>query len=94
MKIKDHPPPGPELDALIQEFGQKNQHLAQNRSNIPNAAWFVSNCETQSHREQFVNELLNYMTVDVFGTCSKITKKKNVQKVIPIMAQKTAVTKC
>ena len=83
VKIKDHPPPGPELDALIQEFGQNNQHLAQNRSNIPNAAWFVSNCETQSHREQFVYELLNHMTVDVFGTCSKKYNKNHKEKKCP-----------
>ena len=30
-KIKDHPPPGPELDVLIRDFGQKNQHFAHNR---------------------------------------------------------------
>ena len=48
VQIKDHPPPGPDLDALIKEFGLKNQHLAHNRTNDSKAAWFVSNCKTKS----------------------------------------------
>ena len=50
VQIKDHPPPGPDLDALIKDFGLKNQHLAHDRTNDSKAAWFVSNCKTKSNR--------------------------------------------
>jgi len=32
-------------------------------------AWFVSNCKTDSKREEFVRQLKKTMTVDVFGAC-------------------------
>ena len=50
VQIANHPPPGPELDALIQNFGLKNQHLVHDRTNDSTAAWFVSNCKTKSNR--------------------------------------------
>ena len=50
VPIADHPPPGPDLDALIQDFGFKNQYLAHDRTNDSKAAWFVSNCYTKSNR--------------------------------------------
>ncbi|KAK7105599.1 alpha-(1,3)-fucosyltransferase C-like [Littorina saxatilis] len=33
------------------------------------AAWFVSNCRTQSKRELYVKELQKHIDVDVFGQC-------------------------
>ena len=66
VKIKDHPPPGPELDALIKDFGLKNQHLAHNR-NGTKAAWFVSHCATQARREVFAKGLFTHY---IFGTKS------------------------
>merc|ERR1719412_2458562 len=79
VKIKDHPPPGPELDALIKDFGLKNQHLAHNR-NGTKAAWFVSHCATQARREVFAKEMQKSMTVDVYGKCSKNFHKKPDRK--------------
>jgi len=32
FQLKYHPPLGPKLDSLIQDFGMKNQHLAHNRT--------------------------------------------------------------
>ena len=70
VKIKDHPPPGPELDALIKDFGEKNKHIA-NERNGTKAAWFVSHCATQARREKFAREMQKHMTVQVYGKCSK-----------------------
>ena len=33
-------------------------------------AWFVSNCQTNSRREDYVRQLRRYVDVDVFGRCS------------------------
>ena len=32
-------------------------------------AWIVSHCNTESDRERYVNELKNYIQVDIFGAC-------------------------
>ena len=32
-------------------------------------AWIVSHCNSDSDRERYVNELRNYIDVDIFGTC-------------------------
>ena len=36
-------------------------------------AWFVTNCNTQSERMQYVNELKKYIPVDIFGGCGERT---------------------
>lgn len=33
------------------------------------AAWFVSNCNSKSSRNEFVRELQKYIDVDVYGKC-------------------------
>ncbi len=70
VKIRDHPPPGPELDKLIADFGENNRHLAHNRTGNK-AAWFVSHCATQARREKYAKSMQQHMTVDVYGKCSK-----------------------
>ena len=35
-------------------------------------AWSVSNCRTQSRREQYVQELQKYIDVDIFGPCQTL----------------------
>ncbi|GBP51729.1 Alpha-(1,3)-fucosyltransferase C [Eumeta japonica] len=35
------------------------------------AAWFVSNCHSDSAREEFARELGEHMTVDVYGGCGR-----------------------
>jgi hypothetical protein len=36
-------------------------------------AWFVSNCKTQSQREEYVEALAKYIPVDVYGECGSFT---------------------
>ena len=38
-----------------------------------NVAWFVSNCRTQSRREDYVTELQKYIDVDVYGKCGNLS---------------------
>jgi hypothetical protein len=33
-------------------------------------AWYVSHCETNSRREHYVQELLKYINIDIYGKCS------------------------
>ena len=35
-------------------------------------AWFVSHCETQSKREDYVARLAKVIQVDIFGACGKM----------------------
>ena len=56
FKIKEVPK-GKDLDELINTFGENNKHLANKSGNSSIAAWFVSNCDSKSKREQFVEDL-------------------------------------
>ena len=65
-------PSGKELDKLIQGFGHNNQKLAQkdsgkdssSNSRTPGlAAWFVSNCNSRSGREDMVKQLQEVLQV-------------------------------
>ena len=40
-------------------------------------AWFVSNCFTPSRREEYVQQLRQYIPIDIFGSCTmrKCSKK-------------------
>ena len=81
FQIKPHPPPGsPELDQLIQEFGEKNKHFAHNRTKEATAAWFVSHCATQARREKFVKEMQKHMEIQVFGKCANHYHNKDHRK--------------
>ena len=44
-------------------------------SNSGLAAWFVSNCKSYSGREDFVDKLKKYISVDIYGStsCSNFT---------------------
>lgn len=37
------------------------------------AAWFVSNCQTASRREDYIVQLSRYVPVDVYGKCGNLT---------------------
>ena len=63
---------------VIQQFGEENKDLAVKEGRNANsglAAWFVSNCNTYSGREDFVEKLKKYISVDVYGStsCSNLT---------------------
>ena len=70
-KIKNHPE-GRKLKSLIKQFGEKNRHLAKKpkASNVL-VAWMVSNCYTVGNREQFVEELREFIDVDIYGECGR-----------------------
>ena len=40
-------------------------------------AWFVSNCKTASAREKYVEELSEYVAVDIYGKCGNLTCSYN-----------------
>jgi alpha-1,3-fucosyltransferase len=52
---------------LPREIEKKNKKYAKGKSKI--AAWFVSNCFSESHREGYVQELRKHIKVDVYGIC-------------------------
>lgn len=39
------------------------------------AAWFVSNCVTTSRREDYMQELIKHIPVDIYGKCGNLTCK-------------------
>ncbi len=89
VKKHDHPT-GNELKSYIREFGQKNRHLAANRTGFK-AAWFVSNCHSRSRREKVVEVLQRHMEVDIYGKCGKFKCSKKtvgVEKCFANMAKK------
>ena len=66
------------LEMVIRQFGEENPHLAVKEGKNEStglAAWFVSNCNTYSGREDFVEKLKKYIPVDVYGStsCSNFT---------------------
>ena len=34
VRVRDHPPPGPELDKIIRRFGQENKHMASKENKV------------------------------------------------------------
>ena len=40
-------------------------------------AWMVSNCDDASKRLDYVKELMNYISVDVYGKCAKLLGQNN-----------------
>ena len=73
MRQFRHPGTGPELVERIRRFGADNPQLARKESGGGLAAWFVSNCASDSDRESVVGGLRSTgLTVDVYGrgSCS------------------------
>ena len=60
-KVKERPTDETELNELIEKFGQENSGLAGSKSKA--VAWFVSNCEADSRREDYVKELEKHIQV-------------------------------
>lgn len=63
------------------------------RSKTKIAAWFVSNCKTESHREEFVNEVQGYLSeyrleVDVYGSCGMhVCPKSAMSRCLRMLAE-------
>ena len=59
---------------------QLNQLIAENQLSAINfaagkskmAVWFVSNCNSMSNRNEFVNRLKNFINVDIYGECGAL----------------------
>ncbi|XP_055880072.1 alpha-(1,3)-fucosyltransferase C-like isoform X3 [Biomphalaria glabrata] len=49
------------------------QYLELARNKTKMAAWFVSNCDTPSQREQYVQVLQKYIEVDIYGKCGNLS---------------------
>lgn len=61
-----------------------NLQIAINKTK--SVVWFVSNCRTQSRREEYVSELSNYIDVDIYGQCgSKQCSKSNSSECFDII---------
>lgn len=70
-------PTGPfNLQPEWQEISNAMKIASKNKSNKINktkmAAWFVSNCQSQSQREQYANALAKHIQVDVYGDCGAL----------------------
>ena len=63
-KIEDHSTDESAVNALIEKFGQENSELKGNKNKA--VAWFVSNCNSESLREDYVNELMKHIQVTTF----------------------------
>ncbi|CAF1322567.1 unnamed protein product [Adineta steineri] len=62
----------------IQQERQSNNNSLKSK-NKP-ILWFVSNCNTFSQREKYVEELKKYIEIDIYGKCGrKCSKEKNSQ---------------
>lgn len=42
------------------------------------AAWFVSNCKSESKREEYVDDLMKYVNVDIYGKCGRYSCTKRL----------------
>ena len=60
-QIKDHPLEGELLDAQIMSYGVKHAGAIKHKTKV--IAWFVSNCNSKSGREEYVKELQKYISV-------------------------------
>ena len=46
-------------------------------------AWFVSNCQTRNHREEYVASLRKYVDVDIYGKCGDLECPPNYEQTGP-----------
>lgn len=70
-------PIGPfKLRPQLEEINGEMAQAATRKSAIKKTkliAWFVSNCQTRSQREQYVNVLAKHVQVDVYGDCGSLS---------------------
>ena len=62
----------------VEKRGDKNKQVLKHAVNFATGkpkkvAWVVSNCNTQSKREIYVNELKKYIKIDIYGKCGTLT---------------------
>ena len=54
--------------------------LRHKNRNLASVVVFISHCETYSRREIYINELLNFIDIDIYGKCGKYFPQKNAKK--------------
>ena len=59
----------------ITKRNESQQSYSQGRDKM--AFWLVSNCVTSSRREKYVQELQKYISIDVYGECSRRRNLEN-----------------
>lgn len=68
--IKQARPLNQDAETLIHEA--KVNHTMTNKKKYA-IAWFVSNCNSKSGREKYINELRKYIQVDIYGKCGQLS---------------------
>lgn len=58
------------------------------KSKTEQIAWFVSNCDTPSHREDYVKQLSRHIQVDIYGKCGSLWCPATNGKACHLMAAK------
>ena len=60
------------LDEHIVNFGEENIEAEYLKDKNMTIAWFVSNCDTPSHRMDYVKVLKKHIQVDIYGKCGHL----------------------
>lgn len=63
---------------------EQNQNLNIFKSKKKPILWFVSNCITFSRREKFVEELNQYLSIDIYGKCGKPCSTESSDRPCPV----------
>lgn len=61
----------PEVEEINREMELAIKRKSKNKK-TKMVAWFVSNCQSKSQREQYANALAKYVQVDVYGDCGSM----------------------
>ena len=64
-QIKEHPTQENDLKKYIKNYGLAHSNIAKNKTKM--AAWFVTNCNSKSGREQYVKDLQKHLNVSARG---------------------------
>ena len=70
-------PYGPKADEYRRRLALEKEGItlplpvsAQNKTKL--VAWIVSNCQSRSGRERYVDELKRHIPVDIYGKCGQL----------------------
>ena len=69
VKFLDHPTNKLELTNHIEKFGKDNSNLGEGKTKP--VAWFVSNCNSMSKREDYVKELQKFIQASYLNSHSQ-----------------------
>ena len=81
VQVAPHPQSGEDLNKIINNFGAENTQLAEKERGKSDpdtlVVQMVSNCKTESRRENLVSRLSKLINIHIYGRCGplKCTKK-------------------